>query len=82
MKRTDFEGMCELAGEGRLTWVENMVSHETGRVVTCGDDTIGVDVGGARAEWVRHDCRELTHGYRVNYDEVKKYPHEFDTHRD
>ena len=82
MKRSDFEGMCELAREGRLTWVENIPRHETGRVVDCGTDTVTVDFGGARAEWRADDCRELTHGYRVNYDEVKRYPHEFDTHRD
>ena len=82
MKRTDFTGMCTLAREGRLTWVENTTLHETGRVITCKTDTIEVDVEGKRADWDLRDCRELTHGYKVNYDEVLKHPHEFDTHRD
>lgn len=82
MERTDFEGMCELAKEGRLTWVENMDRGETGRVIDCSADTIAVDLGGVRADWNPRECRELTYGYRVNYDEVKKHPHEFDTHLD
>jgi len=44
MKRTDFTGMCTLAREGRLTWVENTTLHETGRVVTCKTDTIEVEL--------------------------------------
>lgn len=82
MKRTDFRGMCTLANEGRLTWVENTTLHETGRVMTCGSDTMTVEVGGKREDWHMRDCRELTNGYKVNYDEVLKHPHEFDTHRD
>lgn len=82
MRRTDFEGMCELARDGRLTWVENTGTHDKGRVISCGIDTIEVDVAGDRKLWDVRDCQELTHGYKVNYEEVKKHPHEFDTHRD
>lgn len=82
MKRTEFEGMCELFKDGRLTWVENTSAHKTGRVIACGSDSIEVDVKGHRESWKAGDCRELTHGYRVNYDEVKKHPHEFDSHVD
>ena len=82
MKKTDFSGMCELAKEGRLTWVENTTLHETGRVVTCGRDMISVETGGRLEDWNLRDCRELTYCYKVNYDEVKKHPHEFDTHND
>ena len=82
MRRTDYEGMCELAREGRLTWVENTSSHEKGRVVSCGGETVEVEVSGHRENWSLRDCQELTHGYKVNYEEVKKHPHEFDTHAD
>jgi len=82
MRRTDFEGMCELAQEGRLTWVENMDSHEKGRVISCGTDTIKVDVAGHSETWGRQACKEMTFGYRLNYEEVKKHPHEFDSHMD
>lgn len=82
MKRIDFEGMCELAKEGRLTWVENTSSHDKGRVISCSGDLIEVEVGGRRTAWEAKDCTELTHGYKINYEEVKKHPHEFDSHRD
>ena len=82
MKRTDFEGMCELLKDGRLTWVENTVDHKTGRVVGCGTDSVQVEVAGHREERNARDCRELTHGYRVNYGEVKRHPHEYDSHMD
>jgi hypothetical protein len=82
MKRTDFEGMCELAQEGRLTWVENTGSHEKGRVVSCAAENIEVEVAGQSESWDRRECQELTYGYKVNYEEVRKHPHEFDTHLD
>jgi hypothetical protein len=82
MKRTDFEGMCELAQEGRLTWVENKGSHEKGRVVSCSGEKIEVETSGHRETWNLRDCQELTYGYKVNYEEVKKHPHEYDSHLD
>lgn len=82
MKRTEFEGMCELSRDGRLTWVENTDSHEKGRVISCGKDSIKVDVAGRDETWDRSACKEMTFGYKVNYEEVKKHPHEFDTHTD
>ncbi len=82
MKQIEFEGMCELSYEGRLTWVENTSSHEKGRVISCGNDAIEVEVSGRRERWDWRDCEEITHGYKVKYDEVKKHPHEFDTHTD
>lgn len=82
MKRIELEGMCELAKDGRLTWVENLDTHDKGRVISCTGDKIEVDVGGRRAEWKATACREMTFGYKVNYEEVKKHPHEFDTHLD
>jgi hypothetical protein len=83
MERIDFEGMCELSYEGRLTWVENTKEHKKGRVLSCGDEAIEVEAeGGKRESWDWRDCQELTHGYKVDYEEVKKHPHEFDTHTD
>jgi len=74
--------MCELAGEGRLTWVEHMESHAAGRVIACGSDMVEVEVAGHHESWDPSCCREMTFGYRVNYDEVRRHPHEFDSHRD
>jgi hypothetical protein len=82
MKQLDFEGMCELFQEGRLTWVENKDTHQAGRVISCAENAIEVDVSGNREKWDWRACQEMTHGYKVKYEEVKKHPHEFDTHGD
>lgn len=82
MKRTDYEGMCELFGDGLMIWVENKATQQKGRVVGCAAGQIEVEVGDHCEKWNRSECAEITHGYRMNYAEVKKHPHEFDTHHD
>jgi hypothetical protein len=82
MNRTEFEGMCELFGDGQLIWVENQNSHVKGRVIGCEADKIEVKVGDHNEKWNRSECGEMTHGFKVKYDEVKKHPHEYDTHLD
>ena len=79
MKKTDFTGMCELVGEGRLTWLENTRSHEKGRVLSCTENRIEVEVAGKREEWIPRECRELTHGYKIDYEEVVKDPEGFES---
>ncbi|WP_303721609.1 hypothetical protein [Malonomonas rubra] len=82
MNGTEFNGMCELFNDGELIWVENQNSHDKGRVVGCEFEMIEVEVGDHREKWNRSICSEITHGFKVNYDEVKKHPHEYDTHLD
>ena len=82
MKRTDFEGMCELFNDGQMVWIENQATHKQGRVVGCEAEVIEVEVGDHREKWNRSECAEMTHGFKVKYEEVKKHPHEFDTHHD
>lgn len=82
MKRVDFEGMCEISSDGQMVWVENIINRTKGRVVGCDAGAVEVEVDGERRRWDHHVCNELTHGYRVNYSEVKKYPHEYDSHLD
>ncbi|HEY5673457.1 MAG TPA: hypothetical protein VIR78_07125 [Malonomonas sp.] len=82
MNRTDYQGMCELFTDGHMIWVENQDTHQKGRVVGCDAEQIEVEVGDHCEKWSYSSCAELTHGYRVNYEEVKKHPHEFDTHHD
>jgi hypothetical protein len=43
---------------------------------------VEVDVNGHREKWHLDICSELTHGYKVKYDEILKHPHEYDTHLD
>ncbi|MFO7578145.1 MAG: hypothetical protein R6W66_10505 [Pelovirga sp.] len=82
MKRMDFEGMCQLNRDGQMVWVKNLLNQTAGRVVNCEAEAIEVQVGNHCEKWDHQICEELTHGYRVNYSEVKKYPHEYDTHLD
>lgn len=82
MKRNEYKGMCQLFEDGEMIWVENRTSHLQGRVTGCHDNMIDVDVKGHRETWDSDICRELTHGFKVNYDETMKHPHEYDTHLD
>ncbi len=82
MNRTDYQGMCELFTDGHMIWVENQETHLTGRVVGCDAEQIEVEVGDHCEQWTYSSCAELTHGYKVNYAEVKTHPHEYDTHHD
>lgn len=82
MDRTDYKGMCQLFNDGQLIWVENTDKNITGRVTGCHEGLIEVEVKGGHESWYRSDCLELTHGYKVNYEEYLKHPNEFDTHLD
>lgn len=82
MNKTEFKGMCELFDDGQMIWVENQTSHMQGRVTGCHDDMLEVDVKGHNETWDRTDCTEMTHGFKVNYEETLKHPHEYDTHLD
>ena len=82
MNRTDYQGMCELFTDGQMIWVENQANQLKGRVVGCTAEQIEVEVDDHCEKWNHHECSEITHGYKVNYEEVKKHPHEFDTHHD
>ncbi len=82
MNNTEYQGMCELFNDGQMIWVENQTNHLKGRVVGCEPDMIEVEVENHCEKWKRSDCVEMTHGYKVNYEEVKKHPHEYDSHLD
>jgi hypothetical protein len=82
MNKTEYQGMCQLFGDGELIWLENLNSHSKGRVTGCQENMVEVDVNGHREKWHLDICSELTHGYKVKYDEILKHPHEYDTHLD
>lgn len=82
MTRIDYEGMCELFTDGKMIWVENELTNKKGRMVGCACEMIKVEVKGQCEAWNHDNCSEMTYGYRVKYGEVKKYPHEYDTHLD
>lgn len=82
MNRTDYQGMCELFSDGQMIWIENELTHMKGRLVGCEPELLEVEVDNHCEKWPRRDCSELTYGYKVNYEEVRRHPHEFDTHHD
>jgi hypothetical protein len=82
MNGTEYTGMCELFNDGQLIWVENQKTHTKARVVGCAAEMIEVEATDHCEKWDFRDCAEITHGFRVKYEEVRKHPHEYDSHLD
>lgn len=82
MNKTEFYGMCELVNDGEMIWVEKMNSDMKGRVVGCEKEMIEVEIGNRCEKWMPNECTEMTHGFKVRYEEVMKHPHDYDTHLD
>ncbi len=82
MNRTDFQGIRQLFDDGNMVWVENRLNQVKGRVIGFEPDMIEVEVDKHCERWDINICSEMTHGFRVKYDEVLKHPHEFDSHLD
>ncbi|SHJ34755.1 hypothetical protein SAMN02745165_02137 [Malonomonas rubra DSM 5091] len=82
MNRTDYQGMQQLFDDGQMIWVENLLNQSKGRVIGFEPGMIEVEVDRHCERWDISNCREMTHGYAIRYDEVLKHPHEFDSHLD
>jgi len=82
MNRTDLQGMRQLFDDGNMIWVENRQNQTKGRVVGFEPNFIEVEVDQHCERWDIDVCIEMTHGFKVKYDEVLKHPHEFDSHLD
>lgn len=82
MNKTEFHGMCELVRDGELVWVKKMNSSLKGHVIGCDAESIEVEIGNHCEKWMPSECAEMTHGFKVNYEEVRKHPHDYDTHLD
>ncbi|PLX85412.1 MAG: hypothetical protein C0618_10510 [Desulfuromonas sp.] len=82
MRHLDFQGMCELVGDGEVIWVENQTNHQQGRVTGCHNQLLEVNVEGHSETWEHEVCTEMTHGFKVDYEETLKHPHEYDSHLD
>lgn len=68
MERKDFQGICRLAEDGKIKWVDNMKTNQPGRVVSCSGDEFEVESQGHQEKWSSEDCKERTYGYRMRYD--------------
>ena len=76
MDKERFEGICELATEGKIKWVDNLVSQKAGRVVSCTEEWFEVEVQGQEGhqeKWDRNLCKERTYGYRPMYGKFWKH---------
>ena len=76
MERERFEGICEVATEGKIKWVDNLETHEAGRVVSCDDRWFEVEPQGQEGhheKWDRKVCKERTYGYKPMYGKYTKH---------
>jgi hypothetical protein len=67
MERERFQGICELASEGKIKWVDNLKTHEAGRVISCTPEEFQVEFEGHREKWSPEECKERTYGYKMGY---------------
>lgn len=67
METRDFKGICKLAESGKIKWVDNMKTHQPGRVVSCTEQEFEVEFQGRHENWSPEDCKERTYGYRMRY---------------
>ena len=58
MKREEFTKCCQAAEEGNEIYLENLGSHESGRLIYCSGDRFQVRVGEQRKEWSPAMCEE------------------------
>jgi hypothetical protein len=69
MERERFRGICSVASEGKVKWVNNLKTHESGRVLSCDSGKFEIASGGHRRKWDPAECSERTYGYRPVYGE-------------
>lgn len=59
MEPKDFEKCCQAIEEGELIFVENVTSHQSGRLLYCNTEEFQVEVNGKREIWPATACEEL-----------------------
>lgn len=61
MRKTEFDKCCRNIEKGAEVYLQNVVNHETGRVLFCTSDKFHVDMNGKRDSWRPQLC-EFSHG--------------------
>lgn len=69
MEKDRFRGICSVASEGKVKWVDNRGIHQAGRVLSCAGGKFEVETEGHRKKWDPRDCEERTYGYHPVYGE-------------
>lgn len=67
MESERFRGICSVASEGKLKWIDNLETHQSGRVLSCASGKFEVESEGQQTEWKPENCEERTYGYRPVY---------------
>lgn len=57
MEEREFQQFCEMLQAGESKYVENVGSHEKGRVLFCSGNRLEVEVGDRRETWGREYCQ-------------------------
>jgi hypothetical protein len=69
MEKERFRGICSVASEGKLKWVDNLKTHQSGRVLSCASGKFEIESEGHRRKWNPDECEERTYGYQPVYGE-------------
>jgi hypothetical protein len=59
MEPKEIEKCCQAIEEGELIFVENVSSHQSGRLLYCDADGFQVEVEGKRQTWPAASCEEV-----------------------
>jgi hypothetical protein len=60
MEDKEFSEFCKALEAGGEKYVENLGSHETGKVIFCSGNRLEVDVNGNRETWASDSCKEIS----------------------
>jgi len=63
MEKERFEGICSVASEDKILWVDNLDTDQPGRVLSCKAGKLEVESEGGRKRWNPKSCQERTYGY-------------------
>ena len=60
MSHYEYEDVCNATAGGEDHLVENLKTHDVGRIINCRRDYFNVQVGEGWRVWSREDCEEKT----------------------
>lgn len=59
MKANEFDQLCQAIESGEEKFVENVGSHEKGKVLFCSGNRLEVEVNGKRETWALDSCQKV-----------------------
>ena len=58
MDSKEFDNLCMALDSGEEKFVENLGSHEVGKVLFCSGNRLEVEIGQRRETWASEFCKE------------------------